>query len=250
MNEIQVFNYDSRQVRTVEKNGEAWFVAKDVCDVLGIKNPTKAVKNLDKDERSNFWLGRQGEANIISEFGCYRLMMRSNKEEAKKFQRWLAHEVLPEIRRKGYYAVPGVQAQIDALRQEVELLQAQNAGLQKYIQENSSFTLLGQAITPVKGIVSFGEGAKLFAQHGIQTGQNRLIKRAREKMLIAKRKGRQYNQPTQWAVEKGYCVLVVPFGSKGTPYLTMKGIQKLANILTQAQFPLLALMTGADALHE
>ena len=257
MNEIQVFDYNSQQVRTVEKNGEVWFVAKDVCDVLGLSNARKAVRSLDDDERGSVTLsygtspkGGNPNVNIISEFGCYRLMMRSNKEEAKKFQRWLAHEVLPEIRRRGYYAVPAVQAQINELRQENKLLKSQYEGLKKYIQENSSFTMLGQAITPVKGTLSVGESAKIFAQHGIKIGQNRLYKLLRDMEIVAKRKGRQRNQPTQKSIEQGLCVIVVPLGSKGTPYLTMKGLQKVANVLSQEQFPLLALITSAEALHE
>ena len=137
MNEIQVFNYNSRQVRTIEKNGEAWFVAKDVCRILDIKNVTQTVQQLDNDERAMFNIGRSpvhgggGETNIINESGMYKLIFKSRKAEAKNFTRWVTHEVLPEIRRKGYYAVPAVQSQIDALRQEVELLQAQNAGLKQ-----------------------------------------------------------------------------------------------------------------------
>lgn len=253
MNEIQVFNYDSRQVRTVEKNGEAWFVGKDVASILEYKNPQKAIRDhVDKEDRTvNEMFTVNGTSPIlINESGLYSLIFSSKLPSAKKFKHWVTSEVLPEIRRKGYYAVPAVQSQIDDLKKQNELLQAQNTGLKKYIQENSSFTLLGQAITPLKGIVSFGEGAKLFSQNGIKTGQNRLIKKARDKKLLARRKGRQHNQPTQWAIDKGYCVLLVPIGSKGTPYLTMKGMQFLANELAQEQFPLLALITDAEALHE
>ena len=124
---IQVFNYDgSRQVRTVEKDGEMWFVAKDVCDVLGIKNSRQALKKLDADELTSLRLtsgGQIREMSGISEFGCYRLMMRSDKTEAKKFQRWLAHEVLPAIRKTGAYSVNGdIQNHIRKLEAENKLL--------------------------------------------------------------------------------------------------------------------------------
>lgn len=253
MNEIQVFNYGSRQVRTVEKDGEAWFVAKDVCGILGLTDVSMATRNLDDDEKGTSKIctpGGMQKMTTVSEFGCYRLMMRSNKTEAKKFQRWLAHEVLPEIRREGYYATPAIQAQIDGLKEEIEILQAQNAGLKKYIQDNSSFTMLGQAITPVKGTLSVGEAAKIFAQHGIQIGQNRLYKLLRDMGIIAKRKGRQRNQPTQRSIERGLCVIAVPLGSKGVPYLTIKCLQEVANVLTQEQFPIFALIATAGALHE
>ena len=253
MNEIQVFNYGSRQVRTVEKNGETWFVGKDVCDALGLKHITNALKSLEADELTVKVLqsgGERREMKLVNESGIYNLIFRSYKPEAKKFRRWVTHEVLPEIRRKGYYATPAIQAQIELLKKKNELLETQNAGLKKYIQDNSSFTMLGQAITPVKGTLSVGEAAKIFAQHGIQIGQNRLYKLLRDMGIIAKRKGRQRNQPTQRSIERGLCVIAVPLGSKGVPYLTIKCLQEVANVLTQEQFPIFALIATAGALHE
>ena len=102
----------------------------------------------------------------------------------------------------------------------------------------------------MKGTVSVSEAAKIFAQHGIKIGQNRLFKLMRDLKLIAKRKGRQWNQPTQKSIEQGLCVIVLPLGSKGTPYLTLKGLQKVSDVLAKEQFPLLALLPGDVALHE
>ena len=79
-NEIQLFNYEENAVRTVNQDGEIWFVAKDVCDILEIKNPTDAIKSLDEDERSMFYIGRQGEANIINESGFYKLVKKDFEE--------------------------------------------------------------------------------------------------------------------------------------------------------------------------
>lgn len=93
----------------MERNGEVWWVLADVCRVLDIKNPTDIRKRLDEDERARFNLGRQGEANIISESGLYKVILRSDKSEAKKFTRWVTHEVLPTIRRTGSYSMPGAQ---------------------------------------------------------------------------------------------------------------------------------------------
>ena len=101
LNEIQVFEYKNNQIRTVEKDGEIWFVAKDVCEALEIQNTTQAIQVLDEDERAMFYIGRQGEANIISEPGLYGLILRSNKPKAKIFSRWVKHEVLPQIRKTG-----------------------------------------------------------------------------------------------------------------------------------------------------
>lgn len=104
MNELQTFIYNSAQVRTIEKNGEPWFVLKDVCEILGLSNPSRVAERLDEDERSNFKLGRQGEVNIISESGLYNVILRSDKPEAKPFRKWVTGEVLPTIRKTGAYS--------------------------------------------------------------------------------------------------------------------------------------------------
>lgn len=103
MNEMKVFDYNEHQVRTVEQNGEPWFVLKDVCDVLGLNNPTVVAERLDDDERAKSDLGRQGAGWIISESGLYNVILRSDKPEAKPFRRWVTSEVLPSIRRTGGY---------------------------------------------------------------------------------------------------------------------------------------------------
>lgn len=116
MNGLQVFQYEGKQVRTVEKDGETWWVLKDVCEVLQIKNPTDVWKRLDEDERSRFNLGRQGEGTIINESGLYHVILRSDKPNAKPFRRWVTKEVLPEIRRKGSY---GENRAVAALAEQV-----------------------------------------------------------------------------------------------------------------------------------
>lgn len=116
MNGLQVFRYEGKQVRTVEKDGETWWVLKDVCEVLQIKNPTDVWKRLDEDERARFNLGRQGEGTIINESGLYHVILRSDKPQAKPFRRWVTKEVLPEIRRKGSY---GENRAVAALAEQV-----------------------------------------------------------------------------------------------------------------------------------
>ena len=106
-NEIEIFNNENfGQIRTIVIDGNPWFVAKDVCDILGIANPTDALnKGLEDFERARFNLGRQGEANIISESGFYTLVLRSRKPIAKPFRIWVTSEVLPSIRKTGSYVV-------------------------------------------------------------------------------------------------------------------------------------------------
>lgn len=104
MNEIKVFTYHQKlNVRTVMKDGEPWFVLKDVCEALDITNPSVVAARLDPDERAKFNLGRQGKATIISESGLYNVILRSDKKEAEPFRRWVTHEVLPTIRKTGEY---------------------------------------------------------------------------------------------------------------------------------------------------
>ena len=94
------------QFRFIKRGMEIWFAAVDVCNVLDIQNPTMAVKQLDDDERAKFNLGHPyGEMNFVNEFGLYNLILSSRKPEAKKFKRWVTHEVLPSIRKYGYYSV-------------------------------------------------------------------------------------------------------------------------------------------------
>lgn len=103
-NQIQVFDKEEfGKIRTVVFNGEPWFVAKDVCDILGTTNPTMAMEGLEDFERAKFNLGRQGDANIISESGFYTLVLRSRKPIAKPFRIWVTSEVLPSIRKTGKY---------------------------------------------------------------------------------------------------------------------------------------------------
>lgn len=109
MNEMQVFtNPEFGSIRTFQIDAEPWFVNQDVCNVLEIRNPRQALTRLDEDEKgviSNDTPGGEQNMNIINEFGFYVLVLGSRKPEAKRFKRWVTHEVLPAIRRTGAYSV-------------------------------------------------------------------------------------------------------------------------------------------------
>lgn len=135
MNVLQkAFSYRGTQVRTVIKDGEPWFVAKDVCDVLGLTNPSESLRALDIDERSTLRISEGGpEVNIINEPGLYSLVIRSNKPEAKEFKRWITHDVIPSIRQTGSYSVKQVtplnilqQAINNMVEQEQRVKQLEN----------------------------------------------------------------------------------------------------------------------------
>jgi len=133
-NEIIPFSYQGNEVRSLLLDGEPWFVAKDVCEILDIANTTDAVSRLDSDEVTRFNLGGlSGETNIVSESGLYSLTLGSKKPEAKPFKRWITHEVIPQIRKIGSYVTPSciedliiMQAQaMKDLRQEVSETKSQ-----------------------------------------------------------------------------------------------------------------------------
>lgn len=116
MNELTIFEYAKKPVRTVMKGVEPWFVAKDVCDVLDLTNSREALKSLDSDELMSETLtsgGQKREMNLVSESGLYNLIFRSNKPEARAFRRWVTHEVLPALRRGETVSAP--RTKTDAL---------------------------------------------------------------------------------------------------------------------------------------
>jgi prophage antirepressor-like protein len=109
VNQLQIFSYEGNEVRTVQKDGETWWVLKDVCDVLDINNSRMVADRLDDDEKGvsiTDTLGGKQELTIVSESGLYSVILLSRKPEAKKFKRWVTHEVLPSIRKHGVYATP------------------------------------------------------------------------------------------------------------------------------------------------
>ena len=124
MNELQIFSYESNEVRTVMRNGEPWFCLVDVCRVLGIKNPSQMADRLDKDERAMFDIGRQGKTWFINESGLYSVILRSDKPEAKPFRKWVTGTVLPAIRKTGTYSA---DALTDGAKAKLAEAKAKNA---------------------------------------------------------------------------------------------------------------------------
>lgn len=105
MNELTIFNYEDKRIRTQLINDEPWFCLKDVCNILELKNPTIVAQRLEEDEVTKLDLGSlNGITNFINESGLYSVILRSDKQEAKKFKKWVTSEVLPSIRKYGMYA--------------------------------------------------------------------------------------------------------------------------------------------------
>lgn len=129
MNDIQIFNFQSNEVRVVkDDNGEPWFVAKDVCDVLGLTNSRVAVSPLDEDEKGVskvYTPSGEQKMCVINESGLYALVIRSNKPNARKFRKWITSEVLPSIRKHGgYIASNGTESVEELYMRAMESLHA------------------------------------------------------------------------------------------------------------------------------
>lgn len=135
MNALQNFAFEEHLVRAVERAGEPWFAGKDVCTALGIKDHHQALETLDEDERGGYSIPTPSGDQmliIVSEPGVYRLVFRSRKPEAERFKRWLAHDVLPQIRKHGRYEGTPEPFTVDdaslaSLRARVELVREARA---------------------------------------------------------------------------------------------------------------------------
>lgn len=210
MNELQVFeNAQFGQVRTINRNGEPWFVAKDVCLALGHSNVSMALDRLDDDERAKFNLGRQGETNIVNEPGLYSLVLGSRKPEAKAFKRWITHEVIPSIRKNGGY-IAGQETMTDdellanalmVAQRKIEARDKQIEVQEKQIEAMHPKALFADAVSASKTSILIGDLAKLLKQNGVDIGQKRLFQWLRENKYLISQKGASYNSPTQRSME-------------------------------------------------
>ena len=216
--DAEIMAFESAEFGTVRvstRDGEPWFVAKDVCDALGLSNTTEALRNLDDDEVgniSNSEVAQNGgrAPRIISEPGFYKLVMRSRKPEAKAFQRWVTHEVLPAIRRDGGYmaAKPDEtpeETMARALRIADETMRRQKERIEGLAAENDALrpkALFADAVAASDGTCLVGELAKMLRQNGVDIGQNRLFAWLRDNGWLGKT-GCNRNVPTQRAMDMG-----------------------------------------------
>lgn len=204
MENIKIFKNDELgQVRTIIKDGEIWFVAKDICECIGLSNPTIVVQRLDPDEVTKLNLGSlSGETNIVNEYGLYNLVLASRKNEAKHFKRWITHEVIPSIRKNGGYILNQETLSPEQLIANA-LVVAQRilAEKDKIIEEQKPKVIFADALSVSKSTILIGELAKILNQNGINVGQNRLFEWLRNNNYLIKRAGTDYNMPTQRAMD-------------------------------------------------
>ena len=214
-NEIQQFDFKGASLRTLtDEAGEPWFVLKDCMSILDLGNPTETVKMFDEDEFSTAEvidsIGRRQQAYIISEPGLYRLVMRSRKPEAKEFQRWVTHEVLPAIRKTGGY-IPTTAADDDMTilakavmigQRTMEAQKQKIAEQQTRIVELEPKARFADAVAASDGTCLVGELAKMLRQNGMDIGQNRLFRLLQADGYLGK-SGSNRNVQTQRAMDLG-----------------------------------------------
>lgn len=244
MNEISVFNFQNRNVRVVtDDNGEPWFVAKDVAEILGYASPDKMYARLDDDEKTTTPFRRNGsnyQTNLIliNESGLYNAIIGSSKPEAKAFKRWVTHEVLPSIRKHGAYVTDNkleewlidpthmIEA-LTALKEEREKVRA----LERKREEDRPKVVFAESVEVSQTSILVGEMAKLIKQStGYDIGQNRFFEFLRDNGYLHCT-GSQKNLPTQRSMASGWFeikegVHVSPNGVSiltRTPKITGKG---------------------------
>lgn len=209
MKEIQVFNNpEFGEIRTVGINDEPWFVGKDVAQVLGYTDTNKAVAmHVDDQDKLNdktaSSLGQRG-GWLINESGLYSLIMSSKLPNAKAFKRWVTSEVLPAIRKNGGY-LAGQESMTDQELLARALLVAQKTieGKNALIDEMRPKALFADSVTAGDSSILIGELAKILRQNGVDTGEKRLFTKLRDEGFLIKRKGSDYNMPTQKSMELG-----------------------------------------------
>ena len=207
MNEVKIFeNPEFGAVRTLVRDNEPWFSGKDVATALGYSNPHKAIRDHvdveDKGMNETFTPGGKQAIAVINESGLYSLILSSKLPTAKAFKHWVTSEVLPSIRKTGGY-IAGQETMSDADLMAKALLVAQRQIEQrdKQITEMQPKALFADSVCASSTSILIGELAKILKQNGVDTGQKRLFAWLRENGYLIRRKGTDYNMPTQRAME-------------------------------------------------
>lgn len=200
-------NSDFGEIRTLNINGEPWFVLKDICGVLNILNLKDLVKRLDEDEVGRFDLPHpQNPAKTIkmvfvNESGLYNVILRSDKPNAKPFRKWITSEVLPTLRKAGTYSLnqkPDSYTIDDPIARAKRWIEEkeQYIALENKIKADEPLVEFASHIQSSKNSISMNDMAKLTAKNGIKIGRNRLFKLLREKGILDER-----NVPYQRYIE-------------------------------------------------
>ena len=206
----RVFHYLDQPVRTALIDGEAWFVAKDVCQVLDIANSRAALVSLDDDEKASVGIPDTSSSSrrsitvaVLSEPGLYQLALRSRRPQAREFRRWITHEVIPQLRRSGSYQLSAECAAPTGRQDLLQLVMAAGAECEKLRQENRRLRPKAEYYDEIANCgdsFSLGETAKLMKIPGF--GRNHLIRFLRGEHILM-----TGNVATQRYINRGYFVV-------------------------------------------
>ena len=241
MNEIQKFvNEEFGTIRTVTIDKEPWFLAKDVCDILKVGNPSQALSRLEEDEKNTIILNEGiGNPNkmIISESGFYTLVLSSRKKIAKPFKLWVTREVLPQIRQTGGYVpisdeepnevflAKAVQIANETIKHKDEIIANQKKRIESLEETEKDWKLLMDC----KGTFSVNEIA-----HFIGIGEYKLFTRMREIGILFKNENGD-NVPYEKPVHKGKFTSIPAIAPDGTAHLQTRvypeGISYITKLL-------------------
>lgn len=205
--EIKIFkNPQFGAIRTTEKDGEPWFVGKDVAEALGYERADNAIrKHVDEEDKLMHQISASGQKRnmtIINESGLYSLILSSKLPSAKQFKHWVTSEVLPSIRKTGgYIAGQENMSDADLMAKALLVAQRQIAQRDKQLAEMQPKALFADSVCASSTSILIGELAKILKQNGVATGQNKLFAWMRDNGYLIRRKGADYNMPTQRSME-------------------------------------------------
>lgn len=220
MNDLQIFNYNGNEVRTIQKDGEPWWVLKDVCEVLGLSSPHKVFDRLDEDEKGRNQIptpGGEQEMTVVNESGLYNVILRSDKPEAKPFRKWVTSEVLPSIRKNGGY----IANQENLTPEQIvanALIVAQNIISQKdkQIERMKPKAEFFDAVADSRTAISMNEVSKVLGIKGY--GRNNLFEFLRNNGILDR-----WNVPYQRYIDCGWFrVIEQKYTRQGEPCVTTK----------------------------
>lgn len=238
MNDLVAFQFGSYEVRTVLIDGEPWWVLKDVCDVLGIGNSRDVKDRLEDDERGVGLidtLGGKQEMIIVNESGLYSVILRSDKQEAKEFKRWITHDVLPSIRKTGGYYLPKTLPEaLRELANQVEAREAAEAQLSIMKHKADFFDQVANS----KDAIPMRNIAAVLNMPGL--GRNKLFQILRDKKIFDNE-----NIPYREYQDRGYFrvierIWVDTKGERHIAYSTLvyqKGLDFIRKLVSEQKSP-------------
>lgn len=229
MNDLQLFKFENKKVRTLQIDGEPWFVGNDVTKILGYSNPRDALaRHVDEEDKTPDVMIYDGSQNrkmtIINESGLYSLILSSKLPSAKEFKHWITSEVLPQIRKTGKYAPKPLsreellaKAVLEAdtmIKEQKVLIEQKTKELEETnskLEEQKPKVIFADSVVASDSAILIRELAHLIKQNGFEIGEKRLYAWMRERGYICKGSC----EPTQRALELGLFEIILRTVQRG-----------------------------------